>query len=204
MPTFKTLLRAAVMLAAAIAIVKGWQLYGPTTQQLKSWTARFAERVHVALSDQPQLAPEANEAIGNSSAVHAVPANLPPLVVPTPGRFESTGFPAVPAIAADNATSATPAANQIVPAADTGPIAADRMPSLIARLERLGAVDTQLAPWGSSGNLHRFSCKAALAGSRSYTRHFEAVAAEPHAAVEQVVSKLEAWRTEQGASDEIR
>jgi hypothetical protein len=133
-----------------------------------------------------------------------VPAKLPPLFVPPAGRIESTEFPEVPPIASDIATSATPAANQIEPAADTGPIAADRMPSLVARLERLGAVDTQLAPWGSSGSLHRFSCKAAFPGSKSFTRHFEAVAVEPHAAVEQVVSKLEAWRTEQGASVEIR
>jgi hypothetical protein len=204
MPTFKTLLRAAVMLVAAIVVVKGWQLYGPTTQQLKSWTARIAERVHVALSDQPQLAPEANEAGRSSSAVHSVPANLPPLAVPTPGRFESTEFPEIPPIASDNATSTTPAASQPGPMADTGSIDADRMPSLIARLERLGAVETQLAPWGSGGNLHRFSCKAALDGSQSYTRHFEAVAVEPLAAVEQVVSKLEAWRTEQGAPVELR
>jgi hypothetical protein len=200
MPNFMTLLRAAVMLAAAILIVEGWQLYGPTTQQLKSWTARVAERVHVALSDQPRLAPAASEAAGDSNAARSLPTQLPTLVAPSPGRFESSEFPVVPPIAFDAVPLAAPAATQPGHAANTGSGDADRMPLLLARLERLGAVDPQLAAWGSSGNLHRFSCKAALASSPIHARHFEAVAEEPVKAVEQVVSKVEAWRTEQRAS----
>ena len=200
MPNFKTLLRAAVMLVAAILIVKGWQFYGPTTQQLKSWTARIAERVHVALSDQPQLAPAASEAAGNSDALRPLPAALPTLVTPTPGRFESIEFPVVPPIASAPATVAGPTATQLTPSADAASVDSNRMPILLARLERLGAVDPQLAAWGSSGNLYRFRCRALHSGSPRYARHFEAVAEKPLAAVEQVVSKVEAWRTEQGAS----
>lgn len=203
MPNLKTLLRAAVMLAAAILIVKGWQFYGPTTQQLKSWTARIAERVHVALSEQPQLAPAASEGAGNSDALRPLPAALPTLVAPPPGRFESTEFPVVPPIASDSTTVAGPAATQLAPAVDAASVDSNRMPMLLARLEQLGAVDPQLAAWGSSGNLYRFCCRAAPAGSPRYARHFEAVAEKPLAAVEQVVSKVEAWRTEQGASADV-
>jgi hypothetical protein len=203
MPNFKTLLRAAVMLVAAILIVKGWQFYGPTTQQLKSWTARIAERVHVALSEQPQLAPAASEAAGNSDTLRSLPATLPTLVAPTPSRFESTEFPVVPPIASSSATVTGAAATQLDPAADAGSVDSNRMPMLLARLERLGAVDPQLAAWGSSGNLYRFCCRAVPAGSPRYARHFEAVAEKPLAAVEQVVSKVEAWRTEQRASADV-
>lgn len=203
MPNFKTLLRAAVMLAAAILIVNAWQVYGPTTQQLKSWTARIAERVHVALSEQPQLAPAASEADGNSDALRALPAALPTLVAPTPSRFESSEFPVVPPIASDSTTVAGPAATQLAPAVDAASVDSNRMPMLLARLEQLGAVDPQLAAWGSSGNLYRFCCRAAPAGSPRYARHFEAVAQQPLAAVEQVVSKVEAWRSEQGASADV-
>jgi hypothetical protein len=214
MPTFKTLLRAAVMLLAAILIVNAWQLYGPTTQQLKSWTARIAKRVHVALSEQPQLAPAASEAAGNSDAPRPLPAALPSLVAPTPGRFESTEFPVVPPINAESATVTGTTATPLEQSADAGSVDSNRMPMLLARLEQLGAVDPQLAAWGSSGNLYRFCCRAAPAGSPQspvtdapgsprYARHFEAVAEKPLAAVEQVVSKVEAWRTEQGASADV-
>ncbi|HEY3391758.1 MAG TPA: hypothetical protein VGK58_03565 [Lacipirellulaceae bacterium] len=204
MPNLKTVLRAAVMLVAAILIVKGWQFYGPTTQQLKSWTAKIAERVHVALSEQPQLAPAASEAAGNSDALQPLPAALPTLVAPRPGGFESTDFPVVPPINSDSATVTGPTAIQSDQVADThGSIDSNRMPALLARLEQLGAVDPKLAAWGSSGNLYRFCCRAAPAGSPRYARHFEAVADKPLAAVEQVVSKVEAWRTEQGATADV-
>ena len=57
MPSFTTLLRAAVMLVAAIVIVKGWDRFGPSAQQMKNWTAQIVERAHHALSERPQLAP---------------------------------------------------------------------------------------------------------------------------------------------------
>jgi hypothetical protein len=152
------------------------------------------------LSEDPQLAPAANEAAGDSSALHLSPTTLPTHVAPTPSRFEATEFPAVAPIALNAATSTGPAANQLEQVSSAGSIDSRRMPLLLARLEQLGAVDPQLAAWGSSGNLYRFCCRAALAGSPSYARHFEAVAAEPLAAVEQVVSKVETWRTEQPVS----
>jgi hypothetical protein len=78
------------------------------------------------------------------------------------------------------------------------------MPTLLARLERLGAIEPQLAAWGSGGKLYRFCCRAALAETPQYTRHFESVAAEPLTAVEQVVAKVEAWRVAQSTSTDLR
>jgi len=40
----------------------------------------------------------------------------------------------------------------------------------------------------------RFSCDAPWANSPSFSRHFEAVAASPEAAVEQVAAEIQAWQ----------
>jgi hypothetical protein len=94
----------------------------------------------------------------------------------------------------------TTAAKENLPAPQDG----DRLPKLLARLEQLGGIDPQLAAWGSSGQLYRFRCRATLADAPNYTRHFEAVAPEPLVAVENVIAKVEAWRTAHRASDQLR
>jgi hypothetical protein len=204
MPTFKTLLRAAVMLVAAILIVKGWQLHGPTTQQLKTWTARIAERVHVALSDQPQLAPANGEPLGEAKPLKQLPVTLPIVVPPATSRLEEGEFLAVPPLNSDPAqTGGTTTRNSTANAAPRV-MHSDRMPTLLARLEQLGAVDTQLAPWGQSGSLYRFCCRAARTDMPRFTRHFESVAAEPHLAVEEVVAKVEAWCSQRQASSTLQ
>jgi hypothetical protein len=67
---------------------------------------------------------------------------------------------------------------------------------LLTRLAELGGIDPALEPWGTSGNLYRFRCRAALADSPQITRHFEAVAAEQLVAVENVVAEVQSWRAE--------
>ena len=69
-----------------------------------------------------------------------------------------------------------------------------RLPALLERLTQLGVRDQELAPWGSGGELMRFSCNVPWANSPAYSRHFEAVAATPLAAVEQVAAEIEAWQ----------
>jgi hypothetical protein len=203
MPSFTTMLRAAVMLVAAIVVVKGWQLYGPSAKQLKSWTARIAERVQIALSDRPQLAPVTSGPAAELKPVATSPAGMPSRVAP-PSHFEATGFNEIPPITADSTKGPVPGSSDVAPVPQAASIDSDRMPTLLARLERLGGVDPQLAAWGSGGKLYRFCCRAALADTPRYTRHFESVAAEPHTAVEQVVAKVEAWRLEQGTSTDLR
>jgi hypothetical protein len=151
------------------------------------------------LSDKPQLAPATSNGAGELQAVNAVPATLPDVLAETPSRFEAAEFPAVPPIASNVSTAVEAAATKSRQVSGSGEIDSQRMPVLLARLEQLGAVEPQLAAWGSSGNLYRFSCRAAIADSPRFARHFEAVAAQPLVAVEQVVSKVETWRTEQGA-----
>jgi hypothetical protein len=76
----------------------------------------------------------------------------------------------------------------------------DALTMLLTRLKELGGVEPALEPWGSSGMLFRFHCRAALAGNPQITRHFEAVAAEQLVAVENVVAKIQSWRAERERS----
>jgi hypothetical protein len=69
-----------------------------------------------------------------------------------------------------------------------------RLTALLEQLTSLGVRDQHLAPWGSGGELVRFSCDAPWANSPSFSRHFEAVAASPEAAVEQVAAEIQAWQ----------
>jgi hypothetical protein len=97
------------------------------------------------------------------------------------------------------ATAETIAGGTALPAADQSPTNTDEqvVSRLLSQLQELGAADAQVMPWGSSGQLYRCCCQAKLAETSPLARHFEAVAGEPTAAVEQVVAKVEAWRTEQ-------
>jgi hypothetical protein len=65
------------------------------------------------------------------------------------------------------------------------------------RLAQLGADEPRLSAWGSGGKLYRFSCQAALGGNANFNRHFDAIAAEPQTAIEEVISKVEEWRKTQ-------
>ena len=43
MPSFQTIFRAVVMVAVGAVAVKGWHLYGPTNEQVKSAVAQAVE-----------------------------------------------------------------------------------------------------------------------------------------------------------------
>jgi hypothetical protein len=68
-----------------------------------------------------------------------------------------------------------------------------RLTALLEHLTSQGVRDQHLAPWGSGG-LVRFTCEAPWANSPSFSRHFEAVAATPEAAVGQVATDIAAWQ----------
>ena len=216
MPSFTTVFRAAVMLATGVLVVKGWQLYGPSAEQMKSFTARAIAVAQEALNESQQPAEP------NASLTADPQGVTPPFAAPVPPPLNSDTA---------SVTDLTPAA-QVVPPVSSEPDAppafsrsvvdeqgpttpddnmpaiadadADRLPALLARLEALGGVDPQLAEWGSSGELYRFCCRAAVSDSPSFSRHFESVAAEPLVAVEEVVAKVEAWRIAQRQEGAIR
>lgn len=99
------------------------------------------------------------------------------------------------------------------PAAPRGPVAesaresqfamprdassADALAHSERRLRELGATQYRLETWGESGQLFRCSAAVALPGRRRASRHFDAVAAGPSQAIEQLLAQVEAWRAQQ-------
>ena len=233
MPSFTTIFRAVVMLAAAVIVVKGWQLYGPSAEQIKALTGRAAEIAQSAWNelqqptsssqsltvDQQEMAPAfaAPPPIASEGGVAtpAVPgvlaADTNPVAPPVFGEPNAAGGGAFGELSRADAL----ARSEIHPLQVAGASAPDRMasepgadddrlPNLLARLESLGGMDPQLAKWGTSGQLYRFCCRAAWGDSPKFSRHFESVASEPLVAVEEVVSKVEAWRASQRDRGELR
>jgi hypothetical protein len=193
MDAMRTLFRAVVMVAVGVIVVKVWQLYGPATEQVKSFAVQAVELAQTAWD-------------------RASPQSTPaPTAMADDPRPQGS-----PLISADAATGSTPAiatsdpvvAPQLQPVENTGPVVVnpieltveqvpDELPKLLSRLEEIGCVDPQLAAWGSGGELYRFSCRAPLTDTPLAARHFEAVADQPTDAVERVLATVEAWRTSQ-------
>lgn len=204
METLRTALRLVVMLMAIGIGYKAWQHYGPPAEQVKSLALRALDAARSALDSEsanrdqgaslsadprpmaiaPALAGPAPPATGQVLQAQAlVPVN----VLPSPMPIEAPA-PLPPS----RLPPADPPANVT---ADTDPLK-----PLYARLEQLGARDQKLSAWGARGELSRFSCQASFAGIENFNRHFDAVAAEPRAAVEAVLAKVEAWQTSQSAT----
>jgi hypothetical protein len=135
---------------------------------------------------------------------------VPPIfsTTPLPGAIIAPpvapdDIPAAPAIFAPAAANGSAVTMSVEPPAAT-PVDIDRLPDLMNRLEQLGGIDPQLVAWGNSGQMYRFCCQATLSDVPNVKRHFESVSAEPLAAVEEVVAKLEQWRTEEQDRSHLR
>jgi hypothetical protein len=208
MPSFTTMFRAIVMVAAGALVFKGWQLYGPSTEQVKAFAVRATEMAQSAWNnshsknknadaqasgEQHSVAPPFSQTIQAPAADIAVTA--PPLA--SQARASKSPAAVIPSTStpASQTPSITPLAEPASPAAAN--MSKDRVQELLSRLEQLGGTDPKVAPWGSSGHLFRCCCRAPLGNSPTVTQHFESVAAEPALAVQQVVAQVEAWRTAQ-------
>jgi hypothetical protein len=204
MPSFQTLFRATVMLGVGVVAVKGWHLYGPTNEQVKTIVAHGVEMIRNTVQSHqgdyagslpdPRTAPRPNEP--KQPMVAAAPA---PMIMPPPAAVAETEAPKLLPDRGAAPAAVTPPATVPAPPSGGGDAdsAADRMQQLMSRLQKLGAADTNLASWGSDGHLFRFSCRAPLASAPAMTQHFESVAEQPTAAVEQVLAKVEAWQVAQ-------
>jgi hypothetical protein len=186
MQSFKTFYRLAVMGVTLAIFVMLWRLYGPPAAQLKSMALRAVEEVENMLRPAAEKPP----ARSDPKSIPADASSAPPLLGLAPGNE------AAPAQGSGQSTKQLQAA----PLATVSPIAElaggnSRVESLLARLETLNVQEPQLVAWGSSGKLFRCSCRAAWGQSPEFSRHFESVAAEPEAAVEQVLAQVNAWRT---------
>jgi hypothetical protein len=213
MPSFQTMFRATVMLGLGVVAVKGWHLYGPTNEQVKIAVAHGMEMIRNTIESHqgdyadslpdPRATPRATE----PKQPIAVPTPSP-LTMPSAAPLAETEAPKLlPDRGAAPAPVTPPPAEPVSSLGNlevNGSSAADRMPELMSRLQKLGAADTSLAPWGNDGHLYRFSCRAPLANAPAMTQHFESVADQPTVAVEQVLAKVEAWQVAQRDGGTLR
>lgn len=203
MPSISTLFRATIMIATAFCVVKGWQMYGPTTEQVKALASTALAKAQAALQEQG-LAADPAAPTTDASPLAVQPPLVPPNSLATAGPQAPQLVPLQQGLADPSAE--TPSVTQTIPLgpmelaatsdAATAPIppSADAVAASLTRLHELGGTDAELNSWGTTGELYRCSCRAKLEQSSLIAHHFEAVAQEPAAAVEQVVAKLEAWR----------
>jgi hypothetical protein len=207
MPSFTTIFRAVVMVVVGAVAVKGWQLFGPTNEQVKK---TVAQAIDMAKSVLPTEEKQNNNAMpdprsaGSQLGANPAPPTLTAQAPASSGQSEAPkllpGTDGAPRTTLNQTPVTAPPAPPSQPLTASG----DRMPELMARLQKLGADNTSLAPWGNSGRLYRFSCRAPLVRTPAMTQHFESVATEPTVAVEEVLAKVEAWRVAQrDATDQL-
>lgn len=194
MPSIKTVYRAIVMIVTGVLVVKGWQLYGPSNEQAKTMALAVLEKARAAWNGSAENGAGSPPAIADPRPVQApVVADALPVVSPPVGPapqlvpLENEGEDKLGSTGEDSS----------VPSPSTLELKSKGVTTLLARLHELGGANAQVTPWGSSGKFYRCYCRANLAESSPMARHFEAVAEAPIEAVEQVVAKVEAWRTEQ-------
>jgi hypothetical protein len=208
MDTFRTLFRLAVMLVALYLGYLGWQRFGPPAERLKSigeraWEiarsavgeeAPAAEGTPSLASDPPAAAPPfASQAPATPGPIQQAQSLVPAQAIvpgPAPASFAPPELMAAPVPTA-------PAAHPSEPASPIELSPEAGLAALYARLDQLGVHEHGLQEWGGSGQLYRFSCQAAVDDSPDFSRQFESIAANPRAAVEEVLEKVAAWRESQ-------
>ena len=188
MPSLATVWRAIVMFAAAVLLVKGWQSYGPSAEQLKKITLRA---LGAASDSTKQTEKPFEEDPGLVTEEKAAVSFAPPLVDAAQSALQ-TGASGQNMSPQRESSVNPPGGLQIFSGPDR-----EHLSALLERLETLGGTEPKLTAWGTTGELYRFSCRAAIADSSTFARHFESVSTAPQAAVEDVVAKIEAWRTSQ-------
>ena len=114
-----------------------------------------------------------------------------PARAPAPAARQSAAAPAAPAWASPASPPANPAA---------APSIAERVAPLLATLRQYGVAHYALERWGAGGQLYRFHCDMPLAAGDALTQQFEAVAADPHATVAEVVAEVSSWRSQRQTS----
>lgn len=177
-----TWIRAMIMMSALVAAPAAWVYYGP----LPAGAQQAVDRV-VALA-KTRLGSAAAEQRGSE------PSSSPAPLFVDEGAARSEGRVVAPVSSPSRAVQQRPEG--------APPLADDPygVAPLLAELRRQGAAEYALEAWGARGELFRFHCAMPLAGRASQTQHFEAIAADPRAAVQEVCSETSSWRMARAAS----
>jgi hypothetical protein len=170
-----TAMRAGIMLTVLVGLPAAWVYYGP----LPPHAQQAVDRVVAA----------AKEAVDwDKLTARREPERIPQR------RAPSTATPIAHVSAQASPSAEAPA---LIAEAAAPRSLADRLAPLRAQLHEWGVAEYQLDLWGDRGELYRFSCEMPLAPGSPATEQFEAVAADPQAAVEEVVAEVWRWRDSQ-------
>lgn len=198
MQTLKSMYRILVMGTTLAIVVMGWRLYGPSAAQCKTIALRGLDFVQTQLQPvqeqkgkQPERAPTALQPVVPMAApISAVTS--PPLLAVRPVANDG---PSKSDLLGDSGGGAIAIADEYSPSGL--PVEDFALKAMLTRYTELDIKDPKLAPWGASGQLYRFCCRATWGESPHFSRHFESVAPEPAKAIEQVLTQVSVWR--QGA-----
>ena len=169
-------------------------LYGPPP----ATSAMTPLRSELAQSLEPQREERASPA--SFDEIEPATTSRPPYegldsaVAPPPLL---SGAPAFPPLVTSTPDTAAPPIT-IKAGEETGPLsdaAAARIHQIRAELERLGAEYMILETTQGTGT-YRFACDIRVDERTRYSRPFEAVAADPLAAAEQVLAEVSRWRAD--------
>lgn len=185
--------RASVMLLTLVGLPAAWIYYGPLPTGAQKVVNRFVEVARDAMGwqqqiqakqawDQAKVAPRFSEAPVRNQSVETVRFQY------DAPKTESTRPPSSP-ISLVSATLPSPEAK--VSASDE--LASELEPHF-SLLRKLGAADYSLAHWGTEGNLYRFHCSIPFGNEGLMSREFDAIDADPVAAVRQIVGEVTSWQ----------
>ena len=178
--------------AGARALFRGSDMQGPSPRAVRPLDSLAADGSTPATGRPIERSRPLGQ--GPTLAVAAVPARASRVAAAT--MVDHRGGGPARAVPVDTRPSSRPAAMPVsavgVPELAEG---SDCLAQAEQRLRRLGATHYLLESWGADGELFRFHCRVAVAGSPTYTRYFEATDADPLAAVGDVLAQIESWRS---------
>lgn len=176
MNAYQAITRTIIMLGTLAVGMMAWQVYGPPPERLAPIVNRAMELANQTLG-RDEAEPRALE-----MPPPRLSAIDDPTVLPLPERMPLRVDPEV-----------APATHtQASHAAETSPQGS--VEELLERLRSLGGVDVEMKPWGATGQAYRCQCRVASVENPALERHFDAIATDPRAAIEQVLAEVERWR----------
>jgi hypothetical protein len=180
MSSYQAITRTVIMLGTIAVGIMAWRVYGPPAEKLAPVINRSVEVVNEWLGRMP-----------SEPAIEPLPAPTLRVAEESPPAIS---LPIGPPLRVDADIEPAGHSEPIPPSPLHTRLAADsvnvQIEDLLAQLKRLGAMDTSLQPWGSAGKSYRFQCRLVSAENPTIERHFDAIEADPRAAVEQVLESV--------------
>lgn len=174
--------RALVMLVTLVGLPAAWIYYGPLPAGPQKVVDRFVEVAKDALGWK------SSQTVNSMHKFEKTPPRYEE-VLPTPEENQAVSRAVY---------QGQPAPVKLVSASEEIPSKLSANEDLKLQIEphlnvlrQMGVANYSLEEWG---NGYRFKCAVSLGSNLDFTRHFEAVDADPLATVRQVVGEVTAWQ----------